>query len=669
MYQYGPGTSPPLLTPQKCIFLLRSFTHRRSLRSGEQLHAFLISSGLLHSHRRHPLLLPTLAAMYSLCRRPTHAHQLFDEIPHKTAFLFNVLIRSNVEVGLPRYSLLLFLRMLSSNCRPDNFTFPFVLKACSDLSLLRTGAQVHCRATVAGFSSDEYVQNCLISMYMNCGSKDEAETVFAQMGSSKNLVSWNTVISGCLQNGFADQAMVIFDRMVSFGEEIDRATVLSVLPACAQLKDLRSGEWIHKLAEENGVASDISVRNALIDMYAKCGRLDTAREIFNVLISEGDVISWTSIIGGYILHGCASEALRLAYQMQFSGIRPNSMTISSLLTACGSLPSLIHGMSFHGFSIKLGIESDIFVETALISMYSNCGETDLSSKMFAASSRITTTWNAFISGFAQKGLAQEATELFKQMLMEGSVPDLITITSMLPAYACSADLQQVNNIHCFLLKAGFVENIEATTCLIDSYIKTGCLSIAWELFDELPVKDVVSWSAIIAGYGKHGNAETAVRLFDQMLQSGVEPNEVTLTSVLNSCSHGGLVDKGLQIFDEVTTVHGLKPTADHYAGIIDLLGRVGRIEEAFALIKMMPFEADCVVWGTLLGACMIHDNAKIGEFAAKRLFEIQPEKTGNYVLLQNIYAAKGRWRDAEVVRRMVGVRGLRKEVACSTVEA
>ncbi|KAI0513770.1 hypothetical protein KFK09_009803 [Dendrobium nobile] len=661
----GSSRAPLFFTPTQCISLLRSYTRRQTTCFGEHLHALLISSGLL---LRHPLLLSTLAATYSLCGHLSYAHQLFDEIPLKTPSLFNVLIRSSVDAGSPNDALILFTRMLSSSHRPNNLTFPFVLKACGDLSLLTTGAQIHCRAMVEGFCSDEYVQNCLIAMYMNCYNKDAAAMVFDQMG-CKSIISWNTMIAGCLQNGFADEAMVVFERMVNSGMLIDRVTLLSVLPACAQLKDLRSCRLLHKLVEVNGFESYLPVRNALIDMYAKCGSLDAARRLFDEANLERDVICWTAMIGGYVLNDCAVEALALSHEMQLSDIRPNSMTISSLFTACGNMPAVAHGMCFHGLCIRIGLESDAFVETALIDMYSKCGDMDSSLRMFSRSSRRTATWNAIISGFARNRLIQEAVEQFKLMIWEGIWPDLVTMRSLLPAYSCSADLQQTSNIHGYLLKTGFLEKIESMTCLMDSYAKIGCLDIAREIFDGLPVKDFVSWSVIIAGYGTHGHAEKAICLFDQMVESGVEPSEVTFTSVLYTCSHSGLVDEGLRLFGQMTRVYDMKPTVDHYVCVVDLLSRAGRLEEAYRLIKEMPYEGNYAVWGALLGACAVHENVELGEIAAKKLFEIQPANTGNYVLLGNIYAAVGRWKDAQAVRRIVSARGLRKEMGCSCIDA
>ncbi|KAG0473296.1 hypothetical protein HPP92_015153 [Vanilla planifolia] len=659
----GPCRAAVSFTARECIALLRSYSRCRSLSSGKQLHAILISSGRLCHH---PFLVSTLASMYSLCGNICDACQLFDRIPHKTPYLFNAFIRGSVDAGYPQVALCVFIQFLSSNLRPNNFTFPFVLKACGCLSLLPTGAQVHCRAMVAGFSSDEYVQNCLIAMYMSCQSPDAAEIVFREMD-CKSAVSWNTMIAGCLQNGFADNAMAVFHRMVKSGMAIDQVTLLSVLPACAQLNDLECGRRVHNLAKENGSVFSLPVRNALIDMYARCGSLVEARKIFEEATPVRDVVCWTAMISGYVLNGRAVEALRLSPELQRSGIRPNSMTLSSLLTACGSLPSLVHGMCIHCLSVRFGLETDAFVETALIDMYSKCEDMDTSLQVFNTGSRRTATWNAIISGFARNGLAQHATEHFKQMLRGEVLPDLITITSLLPSY-CSAFLKQASDIHGYLLKAGFHENIHVTTCLIDVYAKIGSLDTARRLFDQLPCKDFVSWSAIIAGYGSHGHAEEAIWLFDKMVESGVRPSEVTFTSVLYSCSHAGLVEEGIQTLEKMM-LHCLKPKVDHYACVVDLLSRAGRIEEAYKLMMEMPYEANYAMWGALLGACMLHGKVKLGELAAEKLFNLQPQNTGNYVLLGNIYAAAERWVDAEAIRRMLGDRGLKKDVGCSSVNA
>ncbi|MQL94653.1 hypothetical protein Taro_027319 [Colocasia esculenta] len=663
------------LTSSRCLALLQCCALTRSLTKGKLLHAHLITAGLLS-----PLLgelrcsfftLPVkLASTYALCGDALTARLLFDQMSpqRRTPFLCNALLRGYLQNGLPLDALRLFDEMRVLGRRPDKFTFTFALKACADLSMRPAGEQVHCMALVMGFASDGYVQNSLMGMYVSCGDVVEAGKVFGGMR-ARTVVSWNTMISGLFQNGYAEKALALYDQMAAAGVELDRATVVSVLPACACLGDLLRGRQVHMSVNEKGFGGHVGVKNSLIDMYSKCGSLKDARVVFEDEACQRDVVSWTALIGGYILHKFPSEALSLAHEMMASGTKPNAVTMASLLSACTSSSSLTtHGKCLHGSSVRLSLESDIIVETALIDMYAKCGSIHLSLSVFANGSKRRATWNALISSYAHHNLPTKAVNSFKQMLSEAVLADLATITSVLPAYSDLADLRQARNIHGYLVSMGFHRQIEVATGLMDVYAKTGSLETAHELFDGLPAKDMVSWSAIIAGYGLHGHARTAITLFERMEASGVEPNEVTFTSMLYSCSHAGLVDEGLYFFRRMIESPRVRPEAEHYACIVDLLGRAGRLGEAYGLIRAMPFEPNHAVWGALLGACVIHGNVELGEQAAGHLFDLEPENTGNYVLLGNIYSAVGRWKDAENVRNLVKRRGLKKEPGCSLIE-
>ncbi|KAJ4973357.1 hypothetical protein NE237_006531 [Protea cynaroides] len=659
-----------LINAAQCSFLLQHYGTTRTLSNTKKLHAYIITSGLLffdHSAR----IRSNLIASYAFCGNARNARLLFDDFPQRNSWLWNAMIRAYSQNDLSARAVHLFVEMISSgHIHPDNFTFPFVLKACADLSLLNMGMSIHCRALATGFDSDTYVQNSLLAMYMNCGKTEMARRVFDQM-QEETVVSWNTMINGYLRNGLAEEALAIFDWMMHVDEKPDHATLVSVLPACALLKDLQRGRRVHDLLEEKGLGNYIPVRNSLVDMYAKCGSLDEARLVFDEM-SERDVVSWTAMIVGYLLNGDAISALALGHRMQLEGVRPNSVTLAALLSASASLWSLKHGKCLHGWAIRCRLEADVMVETALIDMYAKCNRMNISFRVFTkATIKRTVPWNALITGYVHNRFANKAIGVFKQMLMEeGFYPDCATLISLLPAYADLADLQQAKNIHCYLISSGFHPSVEIATSLIDIYSKCGSLDSAHELFNKIPekVRDTIAWSAIIAGYGLHGDGGTATSLFDQMVQSGVKPNEVTFTSVLHACSHAGMVDEGLHLFRSMIDNHQMRPRTDHYTCIVDLVGRAGRLEEAYELIKMMPFEPNHAVWGALLGASVIHEDVKLGEVAAKQLFELEPDNTGNYVLLAKIYAAVGRWQDAENIRSMMNEMGLRKTPAHSLIE-
>ncbi|KAF7079691.1 hypothetical protein CFC21_083888 [Triticum aestivum] len=507
-------------------------------------------------------------------------------------------------------------------------------------------------------------------MYMSCGDVAEAEAVFRAM-QNRSVVSWNAVIAGCVKNGCAERALEVFGEMVGDGAGVDRATIVSVLPACARTKNLSIGRAVHRLVEERGLGDYAAVKNALIDMYGKCGRLEDARRVFDGHKYDKNVVSWTVMIGAYVLNDRVDEAFNLGFDMLMTGGAPwpNGVTMAYLLSACSSLPSWRRAKCTHAMCIRLGLESDIVVETALIDTYAKCHKMKMMELTLENGSRRTETWNAAISGYSRSEREKKAVELFKRMIGESVRPDSATLASILPAYGESADLRQARNIHCYLLTLGFLRSTSITTGLVDVYAKAGDLDMAWALFDGLPEKDVVAWTTILAGYGMHGHARTAILLYEQMVELAVKPNTVTFTSLLYACSHAGLIDEGLQLFEDMRSIHGVVPNVEHYLSLIDMIGRAGRIKEAYRFIKDMPFEPSTSVWGVLLGACVLHKNVEFGEIAAKHLFELEPENTGNRVLLGNIYAAADRWNDVQDIRKMMGREGLIKEPGSSLVEA
>lgn len=658
----GPSHHTLPKTTHLVIKLVQQYAATKSIAGTKQLHAFIITSGPLFTHLRS-----------SLIRAYGHVSNvriLFDEMSERSSFLYNTVMKMYAQNGASHDSLKMFLGMLRlGEYNPDNYTYPIVIKACTDLAWRKLGIALHGRVLITGFDMDTFVGNCLIAMYMNFGEVKAARKVFDAMW-EHSVVSWNTLISGYFKNAYAKEALVVFDWMLKSGVEPDCASVVSVLPACGYLKEIEMGRMIHELVAGGRLGKNIAAWNALVDMYVKCGSVNEARLVFDRM-SERDVVTWTSMINGYALNGDVRNALGLFQLMQFEGVRPNSLTIGSLLSACSSLYYLKHGRSLHAWTIKQNLECEVIVETALIDMYAKCNLVKLSFQVFARTSKKKTVpWNAILAGFVHNGLARKAVELFRQMLVEVVEPNDATLNSLLPAYAILADLQQAMNIHCYLIRYGFLSVVEVSTGLIDIYSKCGSLESAHKIFSEIPIKDkdIVVWSVIIAGYGMHGHGETAVSLFKEMVQSGVQPNEVTFTSALHACSHGGLLDEGLDLFNFMLENHQTCSRADHYTCIVDLLGRAGRLDEAYDLIRTMPLKPTHAVWGALLGACVIHGNVELGEVAAKWLFELEPENPGNYVLLSKLYSAVRRWKDAENVRDVMDEKGLRKAPAHSLIE-
>lgn len=317
-------------------------------------------------------------------------------------------------------------------------------------------------------------------------------------------------------------------------------------------------------------------------------------------------------IGSMCKRGQLNEALGVLHQMNQKGISVDFNTYASLLQACGNAKTLTQG-------------------------------------------------------YAQHGPPAEALNLLHQMQVAGMTPDMVTLTSVLPACAHLAALQQGKEIHDYVIRRGFEFDVIVMSALIDMYAKCGIVKFARHLFDRMPRRDVVSWNSMILAYGMHGYGKDALVLFDLMQQADAKPNRITFINVLSACSHAGLLDEGFECFGMIQD-YGITPSLEHYACIVDLLGRAGRLDEAHDFIKRMPVQPDVDLWGALLGACKIHGNIELGEHVAACILHLEPENTGHYILLSNTYAASGRWDDVEKVRKMMKGRCLKKTPGCSFIE-
>lgn len=542
-----------------------------------------------------------------------------------------------------------------------------LLQACSDMKSLSDGKEVHAHMLLSGLNQDEYLGTKLVNMYANCGSMEDARQVFEKM-SKRNVRLWNAMVRGYACNGSLEETLKIFYQMQWEGEQPNNFTFPYVLKACAGLSALLKGKEIHGHIVRSGFGTDIYVGTALVDMYAKCGSLEVARQLFDKM-SERNAISWNAMIAGYALQEHINEALELFHDMQKKDVKPSSVTVLSLLLVCRHLADLRLGKCIHAYIIRSAIQIDDYLGSAMIDMYSKFRFVENARKFFNLfSQKGVVSWTAMIAGYAQNGHFGDALTLFHQMPLVGLKPNLVTMISVLPAFAHLGILEQGKWIHAYIIKNGHNADNSAENCLISMYFKCGHLQYARRVFHKMCNRDEVSWNALISGYGMHGNAKDALEMFEQMQQTGLKPNHITFLCVLSACSHAGLVDEGWQYFNCMSRDFGITPRTEHYACMVDLLGRAGHLDEANQLINKMPLEPDATVWGALLGACRIHCNVKLGEHATKHLLKLEPENAGNYVLLSDIYAAAGRWEGVERVRTLLNNTELRKRQGSSWIE-
>jgi pentatricopeptide repeat protein len=350
----------------------------------------------------------------------------------------------------------------------------------------------------------------------------------------------------------------------------------------------------------------------------------------------------------------------------------NSVTMLGLVSGCMVPDQLRIGACLHACGFKFGFDSDLSVGNSFMTMYVKCGEVEYARQLFDEMPvKDLITWNAMISGYAQNGHARRVLEIYREMKkMNGVNPDPVTLLGVLCSCANLGAQGIGREVEREIDRFGFRSNSFLTNALVNMYARCGNLVRAREVFDcmDEKSKSVVSWTAIIGGYGIHGEGETAVELFDVMVRSGVRPDRTVFVSVLSACSHAGLTEKGLQYFDEMQRKYGLQPGPEHYSCMVDLLGRAGRLKEAMDLIDSMKVKPDGAVWGALLGACKIHRNVELAEVAFQHVIELEPTNIGYYVLLSNVYSDAKNLEGVLKVRVMMRDRKLRKDPGCSYVE-
>ncbi|VVA36696.1 PREDICTED: pentatricopeptide repeat-containing [Prunus dulcis] len=381
-----------------------------------------------------------------------------------------------------------------------------------------------------------------------------------------------------------------------------------------------------------------------------------ARKIFNQS-TRTDVVMCTAMISGLVLNGMNNDALEIFRRLLKEKMRPNSLTLASVLPACAGLVALKLGKELHGNILKHGLDGRLHLGSALIDMYAKSGRLDLAHQVFERMfERDTICWNSMITSYSQNGKPEEAIDIFRQMGMASAKHDCVSISAALSACANLPALHYGKEIHGFMIRSAFSSDLFAESALIDVYAKCGNLVLACRVFDMMEEKNEVSWNSIISAYGSHSCLKDSLVLFREMLGNGILPDHVTFLGILSACGDAGQVDDGIFYFHCMIEEYGIPARLEHYTCMVDLFGRAGRLSEAFETIKSMPFSPDSGVWGTLLGSCRVHGNVELAEEASRHLFDVEPQNSGYYILLSNIHADAGKWGS------VLKVRSLMKEV-------
>lgn len=621
-------------------------------------------------------------------------YKVFDRIPHslRDTVSWNSFISALCRFEDWEAALQAFRLMLLDSLEPSSFTLVSVAHACSNLPRrdgLRLGKQLHGYSLRVG-DAKTFTNNALMSMYTKLGHLNHAEVLF-DLFEERDLVSWNTLLSSLSQNDMFFEALLLLHRMVLEGLKPDGVTISSVLPACSHLELLDKGKQLHAYALRHDLLIENSfVASALVDMYCNCREVKSGRRVFDCVIDRKTAL-WNAMITGYAQNEHDEDALMLFIEMEsVAGLCPNATTMASIVPACVRCEAFSNKKGIHGYVLKRGLGTDHYVQNALMDMYSRMGKIHISKTIFDNMEvRDIVSWNTMITGYVICGQHDNALVLLQKMQRVGLQknegyyedeertplkPNSITLMTVLPGCATLSALAKGKEIHAYAIRNRLGSDIGVGSALVDMYAKCGCLNLSRKVFDIMPIRNVITWNVIIMAYGMHGKGAEALELFNCMVAEAskvkeVKPNEVTFIAIFAACSHSGMVSEGLNLFYKMKDEHGIKPTPDHYACIVDLLGRAGQVKEAYELINAMPSELDKTgAWSSLLGSCRIHQNVEIGEIAARSLFQVEPDVASHYVLLSNIYSSSQLWDKAMDVRKKMKEMGVRKEPGCSWIE-
>ncbi|EFJ23563.1 hypothetical protein SELMODRAFT_103065 [Selaginella moellendorffii] len=515
--------------------------------------------------------------MYGKCGSIHDAEEIFFRMEHRDVVAWNAMLSAYAHNGYELEAAKLFQEMEHEGVKADRVVFVSLLEACSKLGDLEQGKVVHGRVTELGFEAEDVLGHALVNLYGKCGALEEARSLFGKIV-SKNVVSWNVLITAYLQNGLVEDALKLFTEMALDGTRPDDVTFNNLVNLCTGVVSLEQARILHRRLIESEIHVDAVMRNAVMNLYVKAGSLEDARAEFyrmevrdvigNTLITSygqcgnidasravftgmecKNVISWTSSIVAHATNGQASQAMGLLHQMHLEGVHPNKVTLLGLIDACVSLAAAVDKnersivIPEYVLSVASRFESTIVLETALLNMHAKCGN------------------------------VEEAERIFFEKMADGE-------------------------------------------------------------------RDSIAWNAMVSAYATNGHGLEAIELFYGMVLQGVLPTSVTLTSILSGCSHAGLVGQGIRYFACMVEDHGVTPTADHMNCLVDLLGRAGWLREAEDLIRKMP-AGDPLTWKVLLGACRLHGDLERGTNAARKASNFLDHcDSSPYVLLSNMYLEK-----------------------------
>ncbi|VVA15005.1 PREDICTED: pentatricopeptide [Prunus dulcis] len=706
------------------ISLLKSCSN---LREFAPIHARLVTTNLIHD----PFTASQVLWFFITIKDFDYARLVFSQTHQPETIIWNTLMENRLKNGSFGDVLSTYCNMVTQGVPLDASTFHFLIHACSRLLAVQQGTEIQGRILKIGLGDNMSLINNLMGLYSKCGKLDEVRKMF-EILPQRDVISWNTMISCNVHKGMLYEALNLFLEMQANEEvEPDEITMLSLVSACTKLRDLKMGEKLHQYIEENELEIGGNLLNCVVDMYVKCGKMDKALEIvgrckpdIDVVLgtimvggyvksneihaarclfdqmTERNLISWMTMISGYVQGGYCYESLELFRQMRKTYLSLDEVLLVTVLSACAHVGDCKLGKSIHSLIFKYGMNVEGFLGNALIDLYAKCEKLAEACLVFEQlPCKSVVSWNSMLDGFCRSGDIKKARlffneipekdviswntmincysishrfgevfELFRAMQSSNVQPNKITLASVLSSCASVAALNYGIWVHVYIKKNHIELDIMLGTALIDMYGKCGSIEEAYEIFSDMTEKNVFVWTAMIAARAMEGQAQKAIDLYSEMEALAIKPDHVTFVALLSACSHGGLVNEGYTYFNKMSSVYSIVPKIQHYGCMVDLLGRAGRLDQAVRFIESMPIKPDISIWSSLLRACGSHQNLELAEKVFQELIKIDPLNDAAYALISNIYAKAGRWDDVSWARKKLHELGVRKQPGCSLIE-
>ncbi|KAM7277710.1 hypothetical protein ACFE04_004844 [Oxalis oulophora] len=564
------------------------------------------------------------------------------------------------------------LSLLKESTEVESSYYIPILRQCivnNSVSVVQT---VHAHIIKTGTYKDLLVTTFLMNAYAKCEAIRDARRVFDYMP-RRNVVAWTTMITGYVSNSQPDLALCTFLDMLEAGVYPTNFTLGIILNACSSMNSLKLGKELHGYIIKYQIDYDTSIGNSLCCLYSKFGNMDSAVQAFKA-IKEKNVISWTAAISAYGDNGDVAMGMKLFIEMLYEGVQPNEYTVTTIFSLCCTMLSFGIGTQIHALSIKLGFTSNTLIKNSIMYLYLKCGNVDEAHKLFTnieAASLVT--WNSMIAGLTQMidmtnddisayENGNKALDIFLKLNRSDMKPDLYTLSSILTVCNRLAALEQGEQVHSMALKSGYLSDVVVGTSLVNMYTKCGSIEKATKAFLEMSNRTLISWTTMINGFAQHGQTQQALQLFEDMRIAGVRPNKVTFVGVLYACSYAGMVNEAFGYFESMQKDYKLKPVMDHYTCLIEMYARLGRLDDAFGIIKKMEIEPHEIIWSNLITGCRSHGNTELALYAAEQLLKFKPKHTETYVLLLSLYTSAERWKDVSHVKKLMEeekIRGLK----------